>query len=148
MLSLACRFATLFAFLILPCVLAVAPWQFLEIPAISPLCLECASSPFLLSQGLQVPSSATSSARAPHPPLCTQPVFSIVLSTRSMGMCVHAWCILDIIEFADPGESLPSLLGWVCCRPTSSGSVCPWHLHPDPSNARQPSKVPDSTAVL
>lgn len=115
-LSLAYRFAKLFAFLILSCVLAVAPWQFLEISEISPLCLECASLPFLLTPGLQVPRSATSSTGDPHPPLCTQPVFSIVLSTRSMGMCVYAWCILDVAEFADLGESLLSLLGSVCCR--------------------------------
>lgn len=123
-LSLACRFAKLFAFLILSCVLAVAPWQFLEIFEISPLCLECASLPFLLPQGLQVPSSATSSTGDPHPPLCTQPVFSIVLGSRSTGMCVYAWCILDVIEFADLGESLPSLLCSVCCRPVLVQCAC------------------------
>jgi hypothetical protein len=41
---------------------------------------------------------------------------SVELSTRCTGLCVHVWRIMDVIEFADSGESLPSLLGSVCCK--------------------------------
>lgn len=59
-------------------------------------------------------------------------------------MCAHAWCLVDVVEFAGLGESsIPARLSLL---QTGSGSVCPWHLRPDPSNAHQPPKVPDSTA--